>query len=210
MNDRSPELQHCLQTMHAAIVARSTAQSPARLTAQRIFVALQNTPGIKKSPPPSTLPTCDLLDSLVSELSESEHVTDGTVTTGSAACVEHALALSRLASQLAWFQRPGAERTGEPFASGHANATLIGKGGLEERGDVWIGVSLLAPQVTYPEHRHAPEEVYVVLSSGQWQQNSGAWHEPGAGGIVHNPPNALHSMRSATTPLLATWCLWLG
>ncbi len=68
----------------------------------------------------------------------------------------------------------------------------------------------MAPEVTYPEHRHAPEELYVVLSPGQWQQSRGDWHEPGAGGIVHNPPNVLHAMRSGSTPLLATWCLWIG
>lgn len=210
MNDRSPELQRCLQTMHAAIVDRSPPGSPASLTAQRIFDALHTVPGKRHCPLPSRLPACALLDSLVNDLTEPGKVTDDTSAPCSAACIDHARSLSRLASQLAWFQRPGAERTGEPFASGHANATLVGKGGLEERGDVWIGVSLLAPEVKYPEHRHAPEEVYVVLSSGQWQQNSGAWHEPGAGGIVHNPPNALHCMRSGTTPLLATWCLWIG
>lgn len=196
--------------MHAAIAARSAPDSPAALTAQRIFDALNTRPGKQRTSLPSTLPTCDLLSPLVNELDEPGHVTGEVSGADSAAHRDHARALARLASQLAWFQRPGAERSGEPFASGHANATLIGKGGLEERSDVWIGVSLMAPEVTYPEHRHAPEEVYVVLSPGQWQQNSGDWHEPGAGGIVHNPPNALHSMRSGSTPLLATWCLWIG
>ncbi len=210
MHERSPELQHFLQTMHAAIAARSTPDSPAALAAQRIFGALHALPGKPRTSLPSILPTCDLLAPLVNELIESGHDTNESSDADSMAYTEHARALAGLASQLAWFQRAGAERTGEPFASGHANATLIGKGGLEERSDVWIGVSLMAPGITYPEHRHAPEEVYVVLSSGQWQQNTGAWHEPGPGGLVHNPPNALHSMRSGTTPLLATWCLWLG
>lgn len=206
MNDRSPELQQCLQTMHAAIAARSTAQSAPGLVAQRIFHALQNVPGKRGSPTPTMRPVCDLLDSTVKDLSNAGNAADE----ASPAFIEHALALYKLADQLAWFQRPGAEKTGEPFASGHANATLIGKGGLEERRDVWIGVSLMAPEVTYPEHRHAPEEVYVVLSPGQWQQSRGDWHEPGAGGIVHNPPNVLHAMRSGAMPLLATWCLWIG
>ncbi len=70
MNDRSPELQQCLQTMHAAIVARSTPQSPTRLVAQRIFDTLQNVPGKRCSPPPTRLPTCDLLDAAVNELSQ--------------------------------------------------------------------------------------------------------------------------------------------
>lgn len=32
------------------------------------------------------------------------------------------------------------------------------------------------------------EEIYVVLTPGEWRQCDGPWHEPGAGGIVHNPP----------------------
>src|SRR3546814_16037558 len=58
---------------------------------------------------------------------------------------------------------------GGPFASdnwpeGHANTLLVGPRGLEDRNDLSIGASLLAPQVRYPDHRHAPEEVYFVLS----------------------------------------------
>lgn len=210
MNDRSPELQLFLQTMHAAIVARSDPESGARLTAQRIFETLKSDPQKRHTPTPSTLPACALLEPLVDDLTHTRILSENTSAPDSCAFVEHAQSLSRLASQLAWFKRPGADSTGEPFASGHANATLIGKGGLEQRKDIWIGVSLMAPGITYPEHRHAPEEVYLVLSDGQWQQNGGAWHEPGAGGIVHNPPHVQHSMRSGATPLLASWCLWLG
>jgi quercetin dioxygenase-like cupin family protein len=210
MTARSPELQHCLQSMHAAIVARCTPHSPAGLTAQRIFGALQATPGKRQCPPPSTLPPCALLDTLVTDLSDAGQTTESASANGSEAYIDHAHSLLHITRQLAWAKRPGAERTGEPFASGHANATLIGKGGLEERSDVWIGVTLMAPNVPYPEHRHAPEEVYVVLSPGEWQQSRGDWHEPGVGGIVHNPPNVLHAMRSGATPLLSTWCLWIG
>ena len=86
----------------------------------------------------------------------------------------------------------------------------MGKGGLEERDDVWVGISLMAPGIEYPEHHHPPEEVYLALSSGHWQQASGIWFEPEIGGLFYNRPNILHAMRSGTSPLLATWCLWRG
>ncbi|ASJ70348.1 dimethylsulfonioproprionate lyase family protein [Granulosicoccus antarcticus] len=210
MHDRHPELQHFLHTLQAAIDDRSAAHSPARLTVQRIVDAMQATPGQRMSPEPVIQPCCSLLDGLVEDLSVPATEGSTQATDALAALIEHARSLASLAPQLSWFIRPGAERTGEPFLSGHANATLVGKGGLEERDDVWIGVSVMRPGVTYPEHRHLPEEVYVALTPGQWQQNSGEWHEPGIGGIVHNPPNALHSMRSGVSPLLATWCLWKG
>ena len=110
--------------------------------------------------------------------------------------------------QLAWQVRAGAEAHGEQFLAGHANAAIAGSDGIENRADVRIGVSLMAPHTRYPDHRHPPEEIYVVLSDGQWRQASDPWHEPGTGCLVYNPPNIVHAMRSAERPLLALWFLW--
>ena len=93
---------------------------------------------------------------------------------------------------------------------GHANALIVGPDGLEPREDARVGVSLMAPAVQYPDHRHPPEEVYVALSPGEWRQGDGPWHAPGPGGLVYNPPGIVHAMRSGKTPLLAIWCLWVG
>jgi len=96
------------------------------------------------------------------------------------------------------------------FTGGHANVDIVGPAAeaLEQRDDVRIGMSLMAPGITYPDHRHPPEEVYLVLSAGDWRQGARAWHSPGLGGIVYNPPDIVHAMRSTTTePLLAVWCL---
>jgi quercetin dioxygenase-like cupin family protein len=102
-----------------------------------------------------------------------------------------------------------------PFAShnwpdGHANAMIIGPTGLEIRGDVQIGVSLLAPHVRYPDHNHEPEEVYFLLSPGRFQHGGSQWFEPGVGGTLYNEPNIKHAMASDDVPLLAIWCLWTG
>ena len=117
-------------------------------------------------------------------------------------------AFAGIEPQLDWKLRAGAETQGEQFLDGHANATITGPEGLEIRRDVWIGVSLMAPHTQYPDHRHPPEEIYVVLSDGQWRQASDPWHEPGIGGLVYNPPNVVHAMRSTARPLLALWFLW--
>lgn len=107
---------------------------------------------------------------------------------------------------LAWQARAIA---GAPpgFAEGHANAHLLGPQGLEQRGGLVAGFSLVAPNITYPDHHHPPEELYLVLSGGEWWQAGGAWHAPGQGGIVHNPPGILHAMRGTDVPLLALWFL---
>jgi hypothetical protein len=112
--------------------------------------------------------------------------------------------------QLYWQVRPGAETQGQLFLNCHANATIIGPAGLEIRPDVRIGVSLVAPHTQYPDHRHSPEEIYVVLSGGQWRQGSNPRHEPGIGGLVYNPPDVVHAMRATEPSLLALWFLWIG
>lgn len=131
--------------------------------------------------------------------------------TGSASVARVADAFTALEPLLAWAPRAA----GGPFASdnwpeGHANTTVIGPNGLEDRDDLAIGASLLAPHVRYPDHQHGPEEVYLVLSPGRFRHCRSGWFEPGIGGTLYNQPNIKHAMASDEAPLLALWCLWLG
>jgi hypothetical protein len=110
---------------------------------------------------------------------------------------------------LEWRRRPtyDASTASSNFVLGHANAMVIGPSGLEDRRDVWLGVSLLAPEVRYPDHNHDPEEVYLVLSPGEFRQEEGHWFAPGIGGSVYNRPRIKHAMRSLAGPLFAFWVL---
>ena len=85
---------------------------------------------------------------------------------------------------------------------------IVGPGGLERRTDAWLGVSLLAPDVRYPDHRHPPEETYLVMSDGEFSQRGGPWFRPGIGGSFYNEPGITHAMRSFDDPLFAFWALW--
>ena len=119
-------------------------------------------------------------------------------------------AFEALEPELRWRRRPGSEAHGMAFHDGHANAEIVGPMGLEQRGDVWFGVSLVAPGVRYVEHRHPPEEVYIVLSEGEWYREGRGWHTPGVGGVVYNPPDVVHAMRAGPVALLALWLLRVG
>ena len=141
------------------------------------------------------LPVLDLLPSAMA-----------TAQGGSDPVAALARSLAAIAPRLGWFTRP-AENLPD-FSNGHANAHIIGPRGLEARDDVYVGVTLMAPAVQYPEHRHPPEEVYVAMSEGEWRQDKGPWHAPGYGGLVYNPSNTRHAMRAGSRPLLAMWCLW--
>ena len=106
-----------------------------------------------------------------------------------------------------WRRRAGSGAHGAEFHDGHANTDIIGPTGLERRGDVWFGATLVAPRVRYIDHRHPPEEVYLVLSEGEWYREGCGWHAPGVGGVVYNPPDVVHAMRAGEAPLLALWLL---
>jgi len=198
MQQRSTEVRNFFNRLEEAIADAAPPASPAARAAARIFAAL-TTPAAKGDAAPVTLPVC-------------RHVREATATLRGTAtpAARLAEALDRLAPSLAWWRRPGAEAVGAAFAEGHANAVVAGPEGLERRRDVLVGISLMAPNIQYPDHHHPPEEVYVVLSPGAWRQGKAPWFEPGVGGIVYNPPDIVHAMKSGSAPLLAVWCLWEG
>ncbi len=115
-------------------------------------------------------------------------------------------ALEALADDLPWI--PGAlAPAGSPLFEHYAQAYLVGPGGLEEREDAMIGMSLMAPGAVYPEHRHPPDEVYLVLTPGRWRQAGGDWQARDSGGFVYNPSNTPHAMAAMEEPGLSIWLL---
>lgn len=196
---RDSRLDSFLQLCRDAFQAASSGLPASRDVAARIFSALEMPGEAEGAPTPARVPACDQLA-----------VALATARCGPGAIPALADALEAIAPRIAWYRRPGAQPAMGRFFDGHASAVVVGPGGLERRDDVKVGLSLMAPQVRYPDHQHPPEEIYVVLTPGQWRQRAGPWHEPGAGGIVHNPPGIVHAMRSGASPLLAVWFLWLG
>ncbi len=195
---RSSEVQNFLDTTQAAFDA-SGASDAARRVADRIFAATA-TGGAAALPSPAQQPACTYLDAAL----EGARSAGGPI-----AALADALAV--LSVQLAWSQRPSGPEDETAFKDRHANAVVVGINGLETRSDLRIGISLMAPATRYPDHRHPPEEIYTVLSPGEWKQGvAGPWRSPGIGGFVHNTPNIVHAMRSTDMPLLAVWCLWIG
>jgi hypothetical protein len=199
MPPRSPDLQSLLTAAEAAIRRGAGRPGPTAALAERIFTALRVPSDMAGQDEPGRLPVCRHLDATL-----------GRARPQSGPVGDVAEAFAAIEPRLCWKTRAGAEAHGEQFLNGHANATIVGSEGLEIRPDIWIGVSLLAPDTRYPDHRHPPEEVYVVLSEGEWRQGDGAWHRPGIGGLVYNPANIVHAMRSGEQPLLALWFLWTG
>lgn len=121
-------------------------------------------------------------------------------------------AFAELEPELGWQRRTNYDEAtaSENFPDGHGNCMIAGPGGFEMRTDISLGVSLLAPNVRYPDHDHSPEETYLVLSDGMFRQGDGNWFTPGVGGTFYNVPMIRHAMRSGERPLFAFWALWTG
>ncbi|AZL59479.1 transcriptional regulator [Tabrizicola piscis] len=118
-----------------------------------------------------------------------------------------AVAFAGIEGQLAWARRGSADPSDAAFWNGHANAVILGPGGLETRDDLWVGVTVMAPGVRYADHHHAPEEVYLSLTPGEWWNAAMDWTDPGPNGFIYNPPGIAHAMRSGAGPFLALWYL---
>ena len=192
---RDSDLQVLVDLIDQSLLARP--RSTATFQASRkIFGALRVRVGLSPEIVPQQLDVCSELVAALAEAKAAVAPMPGL-----------ADAFAALQPRLSWWRRKLANPADSRFYNGHANAMLIGPGGLEERDDVMNGVTLMAPHVLYPVHDHPPEEVYLPLTSGHWWNAGMDWNEPGPGGTIYNPPGIAHAMRSGAKPLLALWLL---
>ena len=191
---RPSELQALFEAAERAIRHSAGGSAAAKAAAVTVFDRLRAQQGAVSAVPPVVLPVCDHLDAALSQA----HATRRDV----------AAALQALAPALVWTRRRSARPEDAAFWDGHANAMLAGPGGLEARDDLWLGVTVMAPGVTYDDHSHPPEETYLALTPGQWWNTGMDWTDPGPDGLIHNPPGITHAMRAtAERPFLALWVL---
>ena len=188
MVSRNANLQAVLDLLCrsvAADAARSTdTERLLRIVDERLRIVPDGDPAIPEPVRPP--PLCVLLDEVLAPAKPL-----------------HA-ALRVIAPELTWYRRPGSD---DRFQESHANTMLVGPGGLEPREDLWIGATLMAPNTDYPEHHHPPEEIYLVLSTGDWWRDGTGWFTPGVGATLYNAPDVRHAMRSSERPLFALWAL---
>jgi hypothetical protein len=192
---RDEALQRFIDAALAAYREHATS-SEARASLDLIAAALA-TPAPRRVGPGSRLPVCAHLDTALAVAMNEDSLRTLVQT------------FRAIEPSLQWQRRASFDETASSnFADGHANAMILGPGGLEQRADIWLGVSLMAPFVRYTDHAHAPEETYLVLSEGEFRQGDADWFTPGVGGSFYNRPWIKHAMRSGAAPLFAFWALW--
>ena len=118
--------------------------------------------------------------------------------------------LAFLANQLTWGQTYSAQDFGAGFLEKYGWTEFIGLRGPIASHRMACGVLFLGPQIEYPRHSHAAEEIYVPLT-GQtlWQCGDQEWVYRTPGLPVYHASSVWHAMRTESVPLLALY-LWRG
>ena len=115
-------------------------------------------------------------------------------------------AVSKLTSALHWSHN--SNYTDQDFLHGYAYCELMGPYGHLQHRELALGLLLLQPAITYPEHAHPALETYVVLSGhAQWRQGEHRWRDRGPSDVITHTSMEPHAMRTNAEPLLAAY-LW--
>ncbi|WP_375700442.1 MAG: dimethylsulfonioproprionate lyase family protein [Rhodobacterales bacterium] len=192
---RNRALQEFLDAARIAYSARARDPNSVSLVEQ-VFATLES-PAPQSQSDSGRLPVCKYLTDIANPSVSDEPDLRQVMTT-----------FFSIEPTLRWRRRQGdCSGASEGFAENHANAMIVGPGGLEPREGVWLGVSLLGPNVQYPNHRHPPQETYLVMNTGDFRQGRNEWVHVAKGETFYNPHNIPHAMRSNDLPLLVFWVL---
>lgn len=108
-----------------------------------------------------------------------------------------------------WRTPPGDDTASANFAESHAHAMRPGPAGVEDRRDIWVGLSLMAPRTAaLPAIATGPKETDPALSPGPFRNAARDWFGPAFGGSFRDPRSS-SAMRPGAGPLHALCALWL-
>ena len=146
---------------------------------------------------PERLPACDHLDfALERGTSDRE--------------ANLAVSIAALAPALRWTYSYPTNPRDQDLSSKVAFAQIVGGRGLQPVSEIHVGLTLIAPHVVYPAHRHPAVELYLVISgTALWQSGNVEPAMKPPGSIILHPGNVVHAMTTFEEPLLAIWT-WRG
>ncbi|MDX0890459.1 hypothetical protein GOE07_06015 [Sinorhizobium medicae] len=114
--------------------------------------------------------------------------------------------LKDLLDDLDWYRGRSGPYASANFEREHAHAILAGPGGIEERSDLSIGLTVMAPYTRFPDHEQTDSRVVLALSEGEFQSDGSCWFREQVGSSLFYPPGRQFAMRCTASPLLTLWC----
>jgi quercetin dioxygenase-like cupin family protein len=143
------------------------------------------------------LPACDHLDLALERGTEDREA-------------NLALSVAGLAPALRWTYSYPTNPRDRDLSAKVAFAQIVGGRGLLPDSAIHIGLTLIAPHVVYPAHRHPAVELYLVISgTALWQSGDAGPARKPPGSVILHPSNIVHAMTTFEEPLLAIWT-WRG
>lgn len=81
---------------------------------------------------------------------------------------------------------------------------------LFDLGPVVAGFVLVRPGSFYPEHSHAPQELYLTIEgTADWRYGgSDDWASVAPGSVFYNPSSVIHGQRNGTATNISMYVLW--
>lgn len=115
-----------------------------------------------------------------------------------------------LAPKLNWQQTYTAAQVGQTHLRNYGWFNILSPDGMFQSDEFRISVGVWLKGLFYPEHRHEPEEHYVVLAGGGvFRSGTAEPRQCQAGDTVHHPSNIVHSIDMADHDLMAL-AVWRG
>lgn len=119
-------------------------------------------------------------------------------------------AIFQVAHHLCWRQSYSEAQVGAHHLANYGWFNIVSPEGPYLSDTLRISVGFWNKGLSYPAHRHAPEEIYCVLAGhARFETEGRAPVEAQAGTLIHHPANILHGIEMPTAPLLAM-AFWRG
>ena len=122
-----------------------------------------------------------------------------------------AAALRPFMNAVSWYQIFDGAQVPDTLAGGLMAGQIVGGRGILSSDELYFGLFLLAPGITYPLHQHAALEIYCVLSGEVLIRHGRA--KPArriqAGGHSVTPPHQVHELRTEDEACLIAY-VWTG
>ncbi|MDQ2092220.1 dimethylsulfonioproprionate lyase family protein [Marimonas arenosa] len=147
-------------------------------------------------PEPRALPVTDRLPALMSLAGPQT--------------IELTFSVLAAAPHLCWQQSYSEDQVGAHYLANYGWFNLVAPDGPYATDALRVSVGYWEQGLSYPQHHHAPEEIYCVLAGGARFDSAGrAPIEAAPGTLVHHAPNQSHGFSMRAAPLLAM-AFWKG
>lgn len=112
--------------------------------------------------------------------------------------------------QVRWTEFYEEDAWSQSFLPSFANGEGIGPDGCLTHGEVILGLFILGPNTTYPEHAHPAEEFYIILTGNpEFKVGDKPFLLQAEGAVVLHHSEMNHAIRTSTEPFYAIFG-WRG